>query len=82
MMLVVQTHPKQPKLTHTFQKRMWEQFLARGTQHSAAAVTLPYIINRCVEEKVPFTLKGDPAAGYWIEPMKRPTIKEEADHDA
>jgi hypothetical protein len=82
MMLVVQNHPKMPKMSGVAKDRMWAQFLEKGTSHSAMAMTLPYILNRCVEEKVPFTLKGDPAAGYWIEPMKKPTIKEEPDHDA
>ncbi len=70
-MLVVQTHPNQPKMSDNRKNILWEMFLINGGVYSAEATLLPYIINRCVEEKVPFHLTGDPSTSYFIEPLKR-----------
>ncbi len=50
------------------EKRVWESFLKDGhTNHSASAMLLPVILNRCERERIPYTLKALPGAGYYIE---------------
>jgi hypothetical protein len=52
------------------QERTWQMFLKGGTSHSAQAHTLPYIINRCEREGIPYQLKAMPGSGYYISPLK------------
>ena len=66
-MLRVKHYKELPVL---FQKSMWDCFLAWGTSHSAQAVTLSYIIERCEKEGVPYRLTASPGQGYFIEPYK------------
>lgn len=43
------------------------QFLKSGTlQHSALAMTLPYVINYCEKNKIQYTLTSAPGRGYFI----------------
>ena len=56
-------------LSRPMRERMWEAFLEHGTNHSQQALTLPYIINRCEEENVPYRLTAIPGQGYFIEQL-------------
>lgn len=45
----------------------WFHFVNnRASTHTTAAVTLPYIMNRCEQEKLPYQLISLPGAGYRI----------------
>lgn len=48
-------------------ERIWRAFLRDGTSHSARALTLAYIINRCEREGVGYKLTALPGMGYYIE---------------
>ena len=37
------------------------------SQHSGAGMLLPFIINHCEENKIPYVLKAYPGKGYYIE---------------
>ncbi len=50
--------------------RTWNAFMAGGTNHSSAAHTLSYIMQRCEEEKIPYVLQAMPGKGYFIQPSK------------
>lgn len=60
--------PHEIAMTKAAQRRAWDAFKARGTSHSASASTLPYLLRRCEQEKVPYVLKAMPGQGYWLEP--------------
>ena len=53
-------------LTARMNSRLWKQFLAAGSQHSGRASLLPYIIRRCEQEKIAYTLEAMPGVGYYI----------------
>ncbi len=55
------------KLSKPMLESTWNAFLEGGTNHSADAQTLEYVMNRCEEEGVPFKLSGLPGVGYFIE---------------
>ena len=57
-------------MSKTAQQRTWAAFMGGGTNHSARASTLPYIIRRCETEKIPYTLIAAPGMGYFIKPAK------------
>lgn len=59
-------------LTKAAQRRTWDAFMRGGTNHSAKASTLPYIIRRCELEKIPYTLQAIPGMGYYIKPGQKP----------
>jgi hypothetical protein len=63
--------PFEITMTQRAQNDTWRAFLQGGTNHSAQAGTLPYIIRRCEQEGVPFMLKAHPGLGYWIEPQEK-----------
>lgn len=69
-MIELKPHPKAPKIGRHTLDAMFEDFKQHGTTHSASAMTLPLIINRCEQEKIPYVLKAMPGAGYRIERMK------------
>ncbi len=58
------------RLTKAAQRRTWEAFMDGGTSHSAAALTLSYIIERCEMRGVPFELTARPGLGYFIKPLE------------
>ena len=58
------------KLSKAAQERTWKWFMGGGTSHSALALTLSYIIERCEREKVPYTLDAHPGLGYFIKPLE------------
>jgi hypothetical protein len=57
-------------LSKVAQKRIWRMFLDGGTNHSANASTLAYLIRRCELEGVPYKLNAYPGTGYFMEPIK------------
>jgi hypothetical protein len=58
--------PYEMALTKAAQRRIWEQFLERGTSHSGNAATLPYILRRCEQERIAYTLEAMPGVGYYV----------------
>jgi hypothetical protein len=58
--------PHETALTKAAQRRVWDAFLSSGTNHSASAATLPYIIRRCELEQIPYILNAVPGMGYYI----------------
>lgn len=64
-------------LSKAKQKYVWETFLKGGTNHSAQAMTLTYIIERCEQEKMPYELQAVPGIGYTIKPKPEWKIKDE-----
>ena len=58
------------RLTGATQRRTWEAFMDGGTSHSAAALTLSYIIERCEREGVAYQLEAHPGHGYFIKPLE------------
>lgn len=65
MLTVISTH--EMYLSKAAQKRVWDSFMNTGTNHSARACTLPYIIRRCEQEGIAYKLIAHPGEGYWIE---------------
>jgi len=65
MLTVISTH--ELALSKAAQKRVWKSFCHGGSNHSADASTLPYIIRRCEQEGVPYALTAYPGVGYFIE---------------
>lgn len=55
-------------LSKAAQRRVWSAFKERGTTHSARAGTLPYILRRCEQERIAYTLEAMPGQGYYITP--------------
>jgi hypothetical protein len=52
-MLIVTSLQASPK--PLVREAAWFHFVSnRGSTHSTAAVTLPYIMNRCEQEKLPY----------------------------
>ncbi len=45
---------------------IWDAFLSGGTNHSARAATLPYIIRRCERAGQGYVLHARPGYGYFI----------------
>lgn len=64
------TSPFEMELPLTTGARVWKSFLNGGTNHSAQAATLPYIIRRCEREQRPYKITAYPGKGYFIEPVK------------
>jgi len=69
-MLVI-NNPHEVTIPKRMQKSIWSRFLDKGTTHSAQAGTLPYIMRRCEEEKIPYRLTAMPGVGYFIEPLPK-----------
>lgn len=65
------TSPFEKPLSATEQSRAWAMFLSGGTSHSAHASTLPYIMRRCEQERVPYVLQATPGMGYHIKRAER-----------
>lgn len=64
-------------LTTTSCNQLWEYFCWKGcSNHSADAGTLPFIMNRCEQEKITYQLIAIPSAGYFI---KRLDVAEAVD---
>ncbi len=64
-------HPKfkkwKPRTLEITRKRTIETFEHSGfTNHSAMALTLPFIINYCEENKISYELTAHPGKGYFI----------------
>lgn len=53
--------------TATQTKMVWDEFMRSGTSHSGNATTLPYVINRCEQEGIPYKLEAAPGMGYRLE---------------
>lgn len=69
--LKITTHAAEARpLRKSQQKLIWDLFMGGGTSHSALAQTLPYVMQRCEEEGIPYRLTAQPGAGYYIEPIK------------
>lgn len=66
MLAVISTH--EIALSKAAQRRTWDAFMNGGTNHSANASTLPYIIRRCEIQKLPYVLTAVPGKGYFIAP--------------
>ena len=66
MLIVENTMTKKIKLSEKMKRLTWEGFIQGGTSHSGNAGTLPYVMNRCEEEKVEYTLRAAPGKGYYI----------------
>lgn len=64
MLTIISTH--EIAMSKAAQRRTWEAFLDGGTNHSANASTLPYIIRRCELERIPYVLTAAPGMGYFI----------------
>ena len=58
------------RLTGAIQRRTWEAFMDGGTSHSAVALTLSYIIERCERDGVAYLLEAHPGRGYFIKPLE------------
>lgn len=58
--------PHELGLTKAAQRRIWDSFLSHGTNHSAQASTLCYIIRRCERDQIPYVLEAWPGQGYYI----------------
>lgn len=69
MLTIISTH--ELALSKAAQERTWRSFLEGGTSHSANASTLPYLIRRCEQEKMPYTLVAQPSVGYFMKPGTR-----------
>lgn len=68
MLTVISTH--ELALSKAAQKRTWDAFMKHGTQHSANASTLPYIIRRCEQDQIEYKLIAAPGVGYFIQPIR------------
>lgn len=68
MLTVISTH--ELALSKAAQQRTWNCFLNGGTSHSAQASTLPYIIRRCEQERIAYTLQAIPGQGYFIKKLE------------
>lgn len=68
MLTIISTH--EIALSKAAQRRVWKSFLDGGTNHSANASTLPYIIRRCEAERIPYVLTAVPGTGYFLAHMK------------
>jgi len=64
------TSPYEIDLDRNRKAHTWRAFLEHGSNHSARASTLPYIIRRCEREGVGYVLTAMPGQGYHIEPGK------------
>ena len=68
MLTVISTH--EIALSKAAQRRIWKAFNEGCTSHSAAAVTLPYLIRRCEQEGIGYVLTAQPGVGYIMERAK------------
>lgn len=59
------------KLTNAAVKRVWEQFIKHGSNHSARGFFLTHIINRCERDRISYKLIALPGQGYWIVPCNQ-----------
>jgi len=57
---------------------LWRQFLAGGSFHSGEAGLVPYIVNRCEREGIPYILEAVPGHGYGIRPAVQPAETQNA----
>ena len=64
------TSPYEQELDRNRRAYVWRAFLEHGSNHSARATTLPYIIRRCEREGVGYVLTAMPGQGYHIAPGK------------
>ncbi len=68
---VISTYGKRFRMSDEVKEMIWSGFLSAGcTSHSSRAQTLPYIINRCQKEGVPYRLTAQPGLGYMVERVK------------
>lgn len=78
MLIVDSELARSRPLTTTSRNQLWDYFCRKGSSnHSAGAGTLPFIINRCEQEKIAYQLIAIPSAGYFI---KRLNVAEAMDH--
>jgi len=64
------TSPYEIDLDRNRKAHTWRAFLEHGSNHSARASTLPYLIRRCEREGVGYVLTAMPGQGYHMEPGK------------
>lgn len=62
--------PMEMELSNTQKAMIWKSFITNGSSHSRNASTLPFIIRRCEQKKIPYTLHAHPDEGYYIKPME------------
>lgn len=68
----VELHPQfskwKPRTVARWQKMALTHFTERGSsQHSGMAMGVPFIVNYCEKNKIPYVLKAYPGQGYYIE---------------
>lgn len=66
--LTVKSRYARVRMSAAVKKMLWDSFLKVGhTNHSARAMTLAYLINRCEEERVCYVLTAHPTLGYQLQ---------------
>lgn len=76
MLTIISTH--EMYLSKTQMRRQWNEFFnGHVITHSSNAQTLPWLIRKCEQEKVPYRLDAVPGYGYTIQKIEEtPRFKE------